>query len=140
MKKIIPFGSRILVKRRKVGDKLGSGILVSPETISDHSTEIADIIFIPDMTLADQELVNNAEKIIKALSDKITTGDSQALDALFKFKEYLNIRSLKVGDPVFISRYMQTDILIGENGQTVTLMDYSDIRGLIVESKIKKED
>lgn len=133
MKQIVPFGNRILVQRRKVGEKLGSGLLIAPDQTADNPTEIAEVIFIPEFTMVDRELVNNAEAIIRNLSAASQIGDSHAFEMLLKFKDYLQIKAIQEKDLVFISRYMQTDVFIGETNQTVTLMDVGDIRGLVIE-------
>lgn len=132
-KRIIPFGNRILVKRQRVGQKLGSGILVATDETSERLTELAEVVFVPDMTFADHELMANGEAIIKALTEQICKGDTKGIDALFKFKEYLNIKALKPGDKVFIGKYVGTDFCIGETGEQLTIMNPEDIRGMVLE-------
>ncbi len=132
-KKIIPFGTRITVQRRKVGEKLGSGILIAPAQTADNPTEIATVIDVAH-DFIDDWLFQNADKIIAQFQKGVLEGDSGAYASLQSFKDYLRLKSIKVGDTVFISRYMQTDILIGETNETITLMDINDVRGLVIES------
>lgn len=51
-KQLIPFGNRILVRKKKVGDKLGSGLLVAPDSIAEHDTDLAIVIYVPDQSLS----------------------------------------------------------------------------------------
>lgn len=133
MKKIFPFGSRITVQRKRVGEKLGSGILIAPDKTADNPTEIATVIDVAHDQI-DDWLLANADKIIESYQKRILEGDTSAYHTLIDLKDYIRSKVVKPGDTVFISKYMQTDIHIGETNQTLTLMDVSDIRGLVVES------
>lgn len=130
-KRAIPFGDRILVKRRKVGEKAGTIIL--PEATSERETELADVIYIPDNTLADKELLKNAETIVKELTENAKTGDHEAFEALLKFTDYLKLKTLKVGDTILISRYIGMSFF--ENGlpDSFTILDVKDVIARVVE-------
>lgn len=135
MKKIIPYGDRIIVKRRPVGNKLGSGLLVAADETADRLTEIADVVALPDLTFCDKQLMENSESIITSYSAKAVQGDTNAISALMEFKRYLQVKSLKIGDPVMVGKYTGIDFTVGETGEQLSITDYDGIRGLIVESK-----
>jgi len=129
--KIIPFGDRILCKRRKVGEKVGSIIL--PDRVKERATDIADIISIPELTFADQEILDHAEEIIKNLTEKARSGDSDALITLLRVNEFIKIKTLKEGDAVMISKYVGTEFHEKDNPETLTLVRESDIIGVVSE-------
>ena len=108
MPRVIPFGDRILVKKKKVGKKLGDGTLVAPDSTAEKDTDLATVVHIPDNSFADEELIGKAEEIIKGLSIKAQDGDSDALVALLQFRTYLNIKTLRPGDDVMIGKYVGT--------------------------------
>jgi len=126
-KKITPYGNRILCKRRVVGNKLGSGLLVAPDETAGKATDIADVVAIPDHTFFDKELVGNAEAIAKKLSVKASEGDVDAVKALIEFNAYIRVKSLKVGDTIFISRYIGTDFFTSESQESYTIVNAEDI-------------
>lgn len=130
-KKLIPYGTRLLVKRRKVEQK-SSHIILTEET-ANMPTDIADVVAVPDQSLCDKELVANSETIIKSLSAKAQQGDANAVDALFRFNEYLRLITLKPGDVLMIGKYIGTDFLIQETNQYLTVMDGSGIYAKVVE-------
>ena len=132
MKKIIPFGDRILVRRRKIGEKSGS--LYLPEQTADRAIDLADVIYIPDLTFADKALLENSEKIIDSLKDKAIEGNSDALIALLRLNEFIKIKSIKVGDCVFISKYVGTDAYTSDN-KDLTVLNESDIMGVVRDEK-----
>ncbi len=134
-KQIVPYGNRILCKRRKVGGKLGSGVLVSAEITDSQLTEIAEVVFVPELTLADKALVDNAEKIMGGLASKAMEGDARAVEALMTFKDYLHVKSIHVGDVIFIGKYVGTNFDIGETGESLCLVDGHDVRGMVIEVK-----
>lgn len=138
MKKIIPFGDRILVKRQKIGDKIGSGILHAADQTAERLTEIAQVVAVPDNTLCDKGLLENAESIIQSLENKIKSGDSEALLSLLRFNDYLRIKALRVGDKIFLGKYVGTDFNIGETGETLSIVGSDGIYGVIVETKKEK--
>lgn len=133
IKKIIPFGDRILVKRLKIGEKIGSGILFAADSTADNETELAEVVYVPDNSFADKQLIENAEAIIAGLTEKMKTGDSHALDALTRFNSYLRIKSLRVGDKIFMGKYVGTNFTVQETGARLTLVDNDGIIGLVVE-------
>lgn len=132
MATVIPFGNRILVKRRKVGEKIGAaGILIAPDTTKDRDTDLADVIYVPDLTLIDQQLLETAEAVIKALGDKATAGDAEAFKQLLSFKDYLNLNSLKAGDLVVISKYVGITFHTKDTPDDLVLLDRDDVIGVI---------
>jgi co-chaperonin GroES (HSP10) len=133
MKKIIPFGNRLLVKRKQI-EKLGDGTLELPDTIKERLTELAEVVYVPDRTFADEALLKNAEEIMMGLATKAKHGDAGAVEALMKFNDYLHIKAIKVGDTVFLGTYIGTDFRVSESGETLTLCDGFDIRGMVIES------
>lgn len=134
MKKLIPFGDRILVKRRKIGDKIGGGgVIIAPDEVKERPTEIADVVHVPDNSFADNELIGNADEIVKNLTAKARQGDSQAFKALIEFNFYMKAKTIQPGDAIFITRYVGTDIMIKETGETLTLVDYDGIIGKVIE-------
>ena len=135
MKKILPYGNRIIVKRRPVGKSLGSGILVAADQTADRLTEIADVIAVPDHTLADKELIENAETIINSLSKMAQDGDAKSLESLLQFNEYLKLKTIKVGDVLMVGRYTGIEFTVGETSEELSITDYDGIRGLILEKK-----
>ena len=62
-KNVMPFGNRILVKRRKVGEKLGSGLLVAAQETAERPTDVADVVYIPDHSFADRELIEKKREL-----------------------------------------------------------------------------
>ena len=136
MKKIIPFGSRLLVKRQKIGKKLGSGILVASDETAERPTDLAVVVHVPDRSFADLALIQEAEAIITALTNHAKGGDSMALEALIKFNDFLKAKSIKVGDTVMISKYIGTDFHDNVNpGESLTLVLEQDIIGLVITQK-----
>lgn len=135
MKRIIPFGDRIIVKRRPIGEKLGSGILVASDETKDRLTEIADVVCVPDHTFADKQLIENSEKIIESLTQMAMDGDTQAVKSLIELNHYLKLKTLKVGDVVMVGKYTGIDFSVGETGEQLSITEPDGIRGLVVESK-----
>lgn len=133
MSKIIPLGDRILVKRRKIGDKIGDGTLHAAEETSERLTDLADVTYIPEHSFADAALLENAEEIITAQTNKAKEGDSNALNALLQFNHFLKIKSIQPGDGVMISKYVGTDFLEKGSNQVLTLVKGEDIIGVISE-------
>lgn len=130
MKKIIPLGERILVKRRKIGDKLGSVIVAAEET-ADRPTDLADVVYIPEHSFADRELIENAEPIIQALTKEASDGDSDALEALLRYNQFLKIKSIRPGMQVMISKYVGTDFHSSESRENLTVVESADIIGIV---------
>ncbi len=132
-RKLIPYGNRILVKRRKVEDR--SSHIILPDEVKNLPTDIADVIAVPEQSFVDKKLILNAETIINALEKKANEGDSSAVEALFKFNEYLRIMTIKPGDVLLMARYGGTDFLIQETNQTLCVTDHNGIYARVVESK-----
>jgi co-chaperonin GroES (HSP10) len=134
--KIIPLGDRILVKRRTVGEKLGtSGLLVSADVTKDRPTDLADVVKIPDHSFGDEQLINNAAAIITSLTTKAFEGDAEALRALIDFNLFLKIKSIKPGDTVMISKYIGTDFNTQDSQELITLVRGDDIMCILKEDK-----
>ncbi len=132
-RKLIPWGTRILVKRRKVEDK--SSHIILPDEVKNLPTDIADVIAVPDQSFCDATLIKNAEKIILGLDKRAQEGDGQALDALMRFNEYLRVMTIRPGDVLLMSRYGGTDFLIQETNQHLCVTDNNGIYALVKESK-----
>lgn len=135
MKRIIPFGTRVIVKRKSIGKTLGNGIIIATDETADSLTEVAEVVAIPELTLADKALLEASDRIITSLSSKAEEGDSAAVEALLKFKDYLQIKTIKVGDIIMVGRYATIQFTVGETGETLSITDPEGIRGLVVESK-----
>lgn len=133
MKKIIPFGDRIICKRRPIGKKLGSGIIIAADETADRLTEIADVVCVPELTFADKQLLENAEKIIASMTEMAADGDVGAINALLQFNQYLKLKMLKPGDVVMVGKYTGIDFTVGETGEQLSVTDPDGIRGLVVE-------
>lgn len=132
---IIPFGDRILCKRRAIGKTLGSGILVAADETSERPTDLADVVYVPDMTFCDNSLINNAEMIISTLTTKASNGDSDALNTLLEFNKFLKLKSIKKGDAVMIGKYTGVDFHDNRSMQQLTLLSAEDVIGLVLEAK-----
>ena len=126
--KIIPFGDRILVKRRKIGEKIGSIIL--PDEVKERNTDLADVVYVPDLTFADKHIIDNQEAIVRAITERAKTGDSGALEALLGLNQFLKVKSIKTGDAVMVSKYVGVDFHDTE-GKNLTLVSGSDVIGVI---------
>lgn len=132
-RKLVPWGTRILVKRRKVEDR--STHIILPDEVKNLPTDIADVIEVPEQTMVDKEVLKNAENIITSLNLRAGNGDAAALDSLLKFKEYLLIMTTKPGDTILMARYGGTDFLIQETNQTLCVTDHNGIYCRVVEKK-----
>src|SRR3990167_7356990 len=117
MSRVIPFGDRILVRRKKIGEKAGS--IIMPDQVKERDTDLAEVIYVPELTFSDKEILNNAEQIVKALTEKAINGDDKALIALLRINEFVKIKSIKEGDGVLISRYV--GVSFHETGETEDL-------------------
>ena len=131
MPKVIPFGNRILVKRRQVGEKAGSIYL--PDNIKERPIDLADVTCVPELTFGDQYIVEHSEDIIKSMTQKIKEGDSHALTALLELNQFLKIKSIRVGDAVFVSKYVGTDFHGTGDKEYQTLLLAEHVIGLVIE-------
>jgi len=130
MPKVIPLGDRILVKRRKIGEKVGS--IVLPDQVKERNTDLADVVYVPDLTFSDKEILDNAENIIKSLTKKAVEGDTEATKALLEMNTFIKLKSIKVGDAVMISKFVGVDFHgTGDLGDQ-TLVRADDVIGLVV--------
>lgn len=128
MKKIIPFGNRILVKREKVGAMAGS--IVLPDEVKERATDLAVVVYTPDLTFADKEILDNADKIIEAIVKQAKEGNSYAVNTLMEFNDFIKLKSIKAGDRVVISKYVGTDLYSNE-GEDLTLVEIKDLIGVV---------
>lgn len=134
MAKIIPFGDRILVRRRKVGGKIGKEqLLIASDNTANQLTDIAEVMAVPDLTLGDKALLESAEQIITALCEKAKAGDSDAAKQAYWYAEFCKMKSIQAGDVVMISKYVGTDFSENDSTITLTLVRESDIIGLVAE-------
>lgn len=133
MERMIPFGERILVKRKVVGEKVGR--IVLPEDVAERATDLATVVFIPEASLADEKILENAPAMIEALTKKVLTGDSDAMIALLRLGEFCKLRSIEVGDEVMISKYVGVDYHETGSQEQLTLVNLSDVIGLVVKGK-----
>lgn len=129
-KKIVPFGDRLLVSRRKTGNTKGN--IVLPDQVADRPTDVADVVYVPDHTFCDKALVENGEKIIDGLSKAAENGDSNAVIALLRYREYLRLITIKPGDALLIGKYVGTDFNIKETGESLTVIDSDGIYAKIM--------
>ncbi len=136
MPKIIPFKDTLLVKRRKVSTTLQDGKtkggIILPETTQNLFTDLADVVEVPELTFSDQHILNNAEKIVESLTKKACDGDCDALKALFEVNEFVKRKSIKVGDAIFMSKYIGTDFNATGETETQTLVKVDDVIGLVI--------
>jgi len=131
---VIPYGDRILVKRRTVGEKIGKEKLIyTADTTKDRPTDLADVIYVPNHSFADKELIENSESIIKSLTTKSMAGDSDSLVSLLRFNEYLRIKSIKPGDKIMIGKYVGIDFNTSDSQETLTLVTGEEVIGLVVD-------
>ena len=131
--RVIPFGDRIMVRRRKVGEKAGNFIL--PDEVKDRPTDLADVMAVPDLTFSDQEILKNAEHIVDGLVEKASNGDADAVGMLLRMNEFIRFKSIKPGDAVMVGRYTGTDFVAKGDTQTQTLVRVDDIIGLVVDDE-----
>ncbi len=132
MKKIIPYGNRILVRRRKIGDKLGgAGLIIAADQTAERPTDLADVVYVPNHTFADKELIENSQTIITGLKNKAIQGDAEAFKALLDFHAYLRIKAIQPGKTVFISKYVGTDFTDNEGSGSLTIVNAEDIIGVV---------
>ena len=127
---IIPFGDRLLVKRRTINEDRDSKIVL-PDNVKERETDLAEVKYIPEHSFCDKILIEKGEKIVEAQSKKALEGDAEALKALLLFNEYLKIKSVQVGDVVMISKYVGTTFHDNAGSGNLTLVAGTDIIGLV---------
>lgn len=139
MPKIIPFKDTLLCKRRKVGATLKGGKteggIILPEETQDRSTDLADVTEVAELTFADQQILDNAEKIVESLTKKASEGDCEALKSLFEINDFVKRKSIKVGDAIFLARYSGTDFFATGVTEQQTIIRLEDILGLVVNEE-----
>lgn len=135
MSKLIPFGDRILVKRRVVGEKIGrEGLIVAAESTQETSTDIADVVYVPDHTFTDGQLLANATAMVAALTIKVQEdGNAEALKALLMFNSYLKLKTIQKGDVVMIGKYTGTTFNDNRGSGDMTLIRSDDIIAMVVD-------
>lgn len=129
--KIIPFGNRILCKRQTVGEKAGS--IYMPDEVKERATDLAEVTYIPDLTFGDKAILENAEQIISSVVEQAKSGNSYAINTLLELNNFIKEKSVKVGDKIFISKYVGMDFHETGKLENQTLVDTKDIIGLAVE-------
>ena len=134
MSRVIPFGDRILVRRRKIGERAGN--IVMPDSVKERDTDLADVMYVPELTFSDKEILDNAEQIVKALTEKAIHGNDEALIALLRINEFVKMKSIKVGDGVMISKYVGIDFHESGEKDNLTLVLTSDVIGLIINEEV----
>ena len=129
--KIIPFGNRILCKRKTIGEKAGS--LYMPDEVKERATDLAEVTYIPDLTFGDKAILDNAEQIINSVIEQAKSGNSYAVNTLLELNNFIKEKSIKVGDNIFISKYVGIDFFETGSREMLTLVNSSDIVGLCIE-------
>ena len=134
MKRVQPFGDRILVRKKKVKDvkQKADSIIIMPDIVEERPTDLAIIVSMPELSLADEKLIEKAEVIIGSLAENASNGDSEALIALLRFKTFCSIKSLKVGDEIMIGKYVGTTFQDTNSDEPLTMVLESDIIGLVI--------
>jgi len=134
MKKVIPFGDRILVKRKKAVEvtTLKEGIVL-PDTAGDKSTDLAVVKHIPEVTFTDKKLIEESEAIIEAQVERAKQGDPDSFRTLFNYNHYLKLKMLRVGDEIFMSKYVGVDFYDSGVRETLTMVSIDDILGIVVD-------
>lgn len=129
-KRVIPFGNRILVKRRNVGDATkGEGSIILPDAVKGRETELAVVLEIPDPTEADKAILEKADELIEKMKNE---GDYEGLE---RIRDYLLKKSVNVGDMIFIGKYAGIDFHDNETRESRTMVLSDDIVGLVVENE-----
>ena len=132
MSKVIPFGDRILVKRVKFKDvNKRESIIVMTEDVENSSTDMAEVVYVPEHSFADEALIKNAEGIVRSQTKKAMEGDSSALKSLLEFNLYLKIKTLKIGDTVMVGNYVGVDFMDSKLEETLTMIRDHEIMGVI---------
>ena len=133
-RRVIPFGDRILVKRRTVGEtiKPGSGIIL-PQKTQDTNIDIAKVVYVPELSFADKKLIENAADIITSLTRRACQGDSDALTALQEYNQFLKIKTLKVGDEVFLGKYVGVTFDDMYAGCSLSMVQDRDVIGIVTD-------
>lgn len=129
-KRIIPFGNRFIVKRRRIGEKLGSGLIIASDETKDRPVDIADVVSVPELTFADKAIIDNADEIAKQHGENAANGDNESLKALLEYRVYLQNKSIQVGDTVFLNKYAGVDFADKE-GNYLTVCGAEDILGRV---------
>lgn len=131
-KRIIPFGDRIIVRRRRIGENATKqGLIELPDSVKERPTDLADVVYVPNHTFADKELIANSEAIIKNFSKQMLEGSVEAFKALLSFHAYLKLKMLKPGMTVFINKYVGMDFHDNENSGMLCVILSEDICGVI---------
>lgn len=135
MPKIIPFKDTLIVKRRKIGTTLKDGKteggIILPKTVEERDTDLADVLQVAELTFADQHILDNAEEIVKGLTEKATKGDCEAMKSLFDINDFIKRKSVKVGDAIFLARYSGLDFSETGVTETQTVIKMEDIIALV---------
>ena len=133
-RRVIPFGDRVLVKRRTIGDvvKPESGIVL-PQATEETNIDIATVVYISELSFTDKELIDNAREIISSLTKKACQGDSEALKALQEYNHFLKVKTLQAGDEVFLGKYVGVNFEDRTAGCDLCMVNERDIIGIVTE-------
>ena len=129
MKKLVPFGDRILVRRKKVGEKLWrEGIIVAPDSTKDAETDLAVVVDVPK---ENNFYVGNQNRMsfIREATLKV-----EGIEPFIKVDEYLSKnawRLLKPGDEVMLSRSVGIKFQDTSGQGEMTLVKGEDIIGKV---------
>lgn len=138
-KRVIPFGNRVIVRRRRIGSTAGEGSLIElPDEVKDRPTDIADVVYVPNHTFADVKLLENAQSIIGKLSEQMIIGDVDAFNALITLNHYMKFKMLRPGMTVFINKYVGMDFHDNEGSGMLCVVNFEDIIGVIDENKAQE--
>ena len=134
MKHVIPFGDRILVRRKEHKEVKAESVIVLPDTVDSRDTDMAVVIYIPELSFIDKALFDNIDDIIEGQLKTAKEGNPNSLDAMTDLNLYLKLKSLKVGDEIFIGKYCGTTFEeIGNPGKHLTMLRINDIIGIVVD-------
>lgn len=128
---ITPFGDRILCKRKKTGTMKKESLIELPDIVKDRPTDLAIVAYVPNQTFTDQQLISNAEAIVKSHAKKASEGSSDALNSLMQFNDYLCKKTIKVGDEILIQKYCGMDFYDNQGEALLTLVDLNDVIGVV---------
>jgi hypothetical protein len=129
---ILPYGNRILCKRTKIGERIGKeGIILTSDSTKEKTTDIAEVIYVPDHSFADKELIAGSEKIIKSLGQKAQQGDIDALKGLLELNNYLKVKMIRPGDRIFIGTYSGVNFHDTKSPDMQTIVREDEIIGLV---------
>jgi co-chaperonin GroES (HSP10) len=108
-------------------------MIVVPDQVKERPTDLADVIYVPDLTFSDNEILDNAETIVKTLTRQAKTGSVESLEGLLRLNTFIKEKSIKVGDVLMIGKYVGTNFHDTESTDDLTLLFASEVIGRVVE-------